>query len=77
MVLPQLQTPEASIVSSVIATRNWRSSVRQPIWYFLQQDCPHKEPIILDEGIDSVADLISFEVLCPGRTEALDNYLKM
>ena len=67
MVLSQLQTHEASIVSSVIPKRNWRSSGHQSIWYFLRQNYPHKELIIVDEGIDSVADLIWFEALCdPG-----------
>ena len=39
-------------------TRNRRSFVGQSIWYFLRQDYPHKELIILDDGEDSVADLI-------------------
>lgn len=39
-------------------TRNRRRFVAQSIWYFLRQDYQHKELIILDDGEDSVADLI-------------------
>ncbi|MDQ5836378.1 MAG: glycosyltransferase [Acidobacteriota bacterium] len=39
-------------------TRNRRRFVGQAIWYFLRQDYPHKELIVLDDGEDGVADLI-------------------
>jgi len=39
-------------------TRNRRRFVGQSIWYFLRQDYPEKELLVLDDGEDSVADLI-------------------
>jgi glycosyltransferase involved in cell wall biosynthesis len=39
-------------------TRNRRPFVSQAIWYFLRQDYPHKELIVLDDGDDTVDDLI-------------------
>ncbi|HEV2914380.1 MAG TPA: glycosyltransferase [Pyrinomonadaceae bacterium] len=39
-------------------TRNRRRFVGQAVWYFQRQDYPHKELIVLDDGEDSVADLI-------------------
>lgn len=58
MGLSQFQTRVGPLVSCVMPTRNRRSFVPQSIWYFLRQDYPHKELIILDDGEDSVADLI-------------------
>lgn len=55
---PQMQTHEVPLVSCIMPTRNRRSFVPQSIWYFLRQDYPHKELIIIDDGEDSVADLI-------------------
>jgi glycosyltransferase involved in cell wall biosynthesis len=56
----QLQANETStpLVSCIMPTRNRRLFVSQSIWYFLRQDYPDKELIILDDGEDSVADLI-------------------
>ncbi|MBC8029001.1 MAG: glycosyltransferase [Pyrinomonadaceae bacterium] len=39
-------------------TRNRRPFVSQSIWYFLRQDYPNKELVVLDDGEDGVADLI-------------------
>ena len=39
-------------------TRNRRRFVGQSIRYFLRQDYPHKELIVLDDGEDSVSDLM-------------------
>lgn len=39
-------------------TRNRRAFVGQAVWYFLRQDYPNKELIVLDDGEDSIADLI-------------------
>lgn len=39
-------------------TRNRRAFVSQSIWYFLRQDYPNKELVVLDDGEDGVADLI-------------------
>ncbi|HEV3468491.1 MAG TPA: glycosyltransferase [Pyrinomonadaceae bacterium] len=39
-------------------TRNRRRFVGQSIRYFLRQDYPHKELLVLDDGDDAVSDLI-------------------
>jgi len=39
-------------------TRNRRPFVSQAIWYFLRQDYPERELIIVDDGEDVVADLV-------------------
>jgi glycosyltransferase involved in cell wall biosynthesis len=39
-------------------TNNRRPFVGQAIWYFLRQDYPHKELIVIDDGLDAIADLI-------------------
>jgi glycosyltransferase involved in cell wall biosynthesis len=39
-------------------TRDHRSFVAQSIWYFLRQDYPHRELIVLDDGDDPVGDLV-------------------
>jgi glycosyltransferase involved in cell wall biosynthesis len=46
------------LVSCIMPTRNRRAFVGQAVWYFLRQDYPRKELIVLDDGDDSVADLI-------------------
>jgi glycosyltransferase involved in cell wall biosynthesis len=56
-------TPTASImnhplVSCIMPTHNRRPFVPQAIRLFLDQSYPEKELIILDDGTDSVADLI-------------------
>ncbi len=39
-------------------TRDRRKFVGQAIWYFLRQDYPDRELIVVDDGVDPVADLI-------------------
>jgi glycosyltransferase involved in cell wall biosynthesis len=46
------------LISCVMPTYNRRRFVPQAIKYFLRQDYPSKELVILDDGTDSVADLI-------------------
>ena len=46
------------LVSCIMPTRNRRAFVAQSIWYFLRQDYPEKELIIVDDGTDAVSDLI-------------------
>ena len=54
----QPNQPATPLVSCIMPTRNRRRFVGQSIWYFLRQDYPQKELIVLDDGEDSVADLI-------------------
>jgi glycosyltransferase involved in cell wall biosynthesis len=46
------------LISCIMPTYNRRQFVPQAIKYFLRQDYPHKELIILDDGLDKVRDLI-------------------
>ena len=46
------------LVSCIMPTYNRRLFVPQAIQYFLRQDYPHKELVIVDDGSDPVADLI-------------------
>ena len=46
------------LVSCVMPTRNRRRFVSQAIWYFLRQDYPQKELLVIDDGEDSVSDLL-------------------
>jgi glycosyltransferase involved in cell wall biosynthesis len=46
------------LVSCVMPTANRRRFVPLSIRYFLSQDYPHKELLILDDGDDPVADLV-------------------
>ena len=48
----------APLVSCVMPTFNRRHFVPQAIHYFLRQDYPHKELIIIDDGDEPVSDLI-------------------
>lgn len=45
------------LVSCIMPTCNRRSYVSQAIRYFLRQDYPHRELIILDDGDDPIEDL--------------------
>lgn len=54
----ELVTRSPPLVSCIMPTRNRRAFVGQAIWYFLRQDYPSKELIIIDDGDDAVADLI-------------------
>jgi glycosyltransferase involved in cell wall biosynthesis len=47
-----------SLISCIMPTRNRRSFINQAIWYFLRQDYPQKELVIVDDGEDSVSDLV-------------------
>jgi hypothetical protein len=46
------------LASCIMPTANRRALVPQAIRYFLRQDYPSRELIVLDDGVDSVADLI-------------------
>jgi len=46
-----------TLVSCVMPTRDRRTFARQAIWYFLRQDYPSRELIVLDDGADPVEDL--------------------
>lgn len=46
------------LVSCIMPTRNRRRFVGQSIWYFLRQDYPNKELVIIDDGMDAVDDLV-------------------
>ncbi|MBV7339360.1 glycosyltransferase [Chloroflexi bacterium TSY] len=50
------------LVSCIMPTYNRRSFIPQAIDQFLRQDYPHKELIVLDDGTDSVADLMPDDV---------------
>lgn len=52
------ETDELPMVSCIMPTYNRRRFVTQAIAYFLRQDYPHKELIILDDGTDPVGDLV-------------------
>lgn len=47
-----------SLVSCIMPTRNRRAFITQSIWYFLRQDYPEKELIIVDDGTDAIGDLL-------------------
>jgi glycosyltransferase involved in cell wall biosynthesis len=51
-------TTAQPLVSCIMPTRDRRPYVAQAIEYFLRQDHPVKELIILDDGDDPVADLV-------------------
>lgn len=46
------------LVSCIMPTANRRLFVPRAIEYFLRQDYPNRELVILDDGADSVADLV-------------------
>ena len=46
------------LVSCIMPTRNRRRFVSQAMSYFLRQDYPNRELVVLDDGEDQVADLI-------------------
>jgi len=46
------------LVSYIMPTYNRRQFVPQAIKYFLRQDYPQKELIILDDGTDKIRDLV-------------------
>ena len=50
--------PPMPLVSCIMPTYNRRPFVPKAIEYFLRQDYPNRELIILDDGDDRVADLV-------------------
>ena len=50
---------DSALVSCIMPTRNRRHLVAQAIAYFLRQDYPHKELIVVDDGEDRVENLAS------------------
>ena len=65
-------TGSPPLVSCIMPTRNRRPFVSQAIWYFLRQDYPERELVILDDGDDPVQDLMPRDdriryVRLPGR----------
>ena len=63
------------LVSCIMPTSDRRQFVGQSIKYFLRQDYPHKELVIVDDGVDRVADLIpdhpDIRYICLGRRHPL------
>lgn len=53
-----METDEAPLVSCIMPTRDRRRFVGQAIWYFLRQDYPAHELIIVDDGQDPIEDII-------------------
>jgi len=49
---------ESALVSCIMPTRDRRHLAGQAIAYFLRQDYPRKELIVVDDGVDCIADLI-------------------
>ncbi len=49
---------EAPLITCVMPTFNRRPFVAQSIGYFLRQDYPNRELLILDDGDDRIADLV-------------------
>jgi glycosyltransferase involved in cell wall biosynthesis len=54
-------TSQEPLVSCIMPTANRRTFVPQAIRYFLRQDYPHRELLILDDGSDAVADLVPLD----------------
>lgn len=52
------RTDALPLVSCIMPTYNRRAFVPQAIYYFLRQDYPNKELIIVDDSTDEVGDLI-------------------
>jgi glycosyltransferase involved in cell wall biosynthesis len=64
---------DVPLVSCVMPTRDRRAFARQAIWYFLRQNYPSKELIVLDDGDDAVEDLAHGDeriryIRLPGRS---------
>ena len=55
---PPLAAADIPLVSCVMPTYNRRSFVPHAIRYFLRQDYANKELIIIDDGTDSIRDLV-------------------
>lgn len=46
------------LISCIMPTNGRRRFVGQAIWYYMRQDYPNRELIIVDDGDDAVADLV-------------------
>src|SRR5205807_10283597 len=55
---PAASSPATPLVSCIMPTYNRRPFVPQAIQYFLRQDYINKELVIVDDGTDSVSDLV-------------------
>jgi glycosyltransferase involved in cell wall biosynthesis len=55
---PAPPTPAAPLVTCIMPTANRRPLVAQSIAYFLRQDYPSRELLVLDDGTDRVADVV-------------------
>jgi glycosyltransferase involved in cell wall biosynthesis len=53
------QAPVVPLVSCIMPTRDRRRFIERAIAYFTRQDYPSKELIIIDDGYDSIADLVA------------------
>ena len=58
VVAPQPAAAPGPLVSCIMPTYNRRSFVPKAVEYFLRQDYPNRELVVLDDGDDRVADLI-------------------
>ena len=52
------RAPDLPLVSCIMPTYNRRAFVRSALNYFLYQDYPNKELIVIDDGSDPVSDLV-------------------
>jgi hypothetical protein len=53
-----LDDQSSTLISCVLPTYNRRGFLPHAIHYFLRQDYPNKELIVVDDGLDSVEDLV-------------------
>jgi len=53
-----LPTDNPPLVSCIMPTRDRPQFIRQAVWYFLRQDYPRKQLIVVDDGERPVGDLI-------------------
>ncbi len=56
-----ISTGDLPLVSCIMPTYNRRAFVKRAISYFLHQDYAHKELIIVDDGTDSISDLVPLD----------------
>jgi cellulose synthase/poly-beta-1,6-N-acetylglucosamine synthase-like glycosyltransferase len=54
-------TPDLPLVSCIMPTFNRRAFVPLAIRYFLRQNYPNKELIVVDDGSDNIGDLVPTE----------------
>ncbi|MDB5148551.1 MAG: glycosyltransferase, partial [Mucilaginibacter sp.] len=53
-----IPTDENPLVSCIMPTYNRREFIPHAIHYFLRQDYPNKELIIIDDGTDVIRDIV-------------------